>query len=258
MDICVLGSGSAGNSTYIASGGTKVLIDAGFSCAEIEKRLNEIGTSLSDITAICITHEHSDHKRGLAVICRRHGITVYANHGTAEALELDDRIRDVTWNIFTTGQQFKIGDITFEPFSVPHDSYDPVGFIASSAGTNVGVVTDMGMVTSLVRERLKGCHAVVVESNHDERMLKESERPWPLKQRILGRQGHLSNAQAAELLTQIAGPSLKFVFLAHLSSECNDAETALIEVGRAFAEKGIKNVTVKPALQSRISDLVRL
>lgn len=255
LRICVLGSGSKGNCTYVASASTAVLIDAGLSGKETARRLEAIGCGLEQIRAICISHEHSDHTAGLKVLHAKHGIPVYANAGTAEGLRREDRFQELTWKIFTTGSAFAVGDLQIEPFSVPHDAYDPVGFIVNGARARVGVVTDMGVPTHLIRERLRSCGAVVVEANHDERMLQEAERPWHLKQRILGRQGHLSNEAAAAMLAEIAGPTLRQVFLAHISDECNREELAVRTATNRLAERGHGHVRVCATFSDRVSEV---
>ncbi len=251
ITVCVLASGSSGNCIYVASGNTRILIDAGLSRKETGVRLEGIGVELASIDAVCVTHEHSDHKSGLAVLQRRSSVALYGNAGTVDAIEQSDKTKGLDWNVFTTGQPFKIGDLDIEPFSVPHDSYDPVGFAVSCEGVRVGVVTDMGIVTELIRERLKNCDVLVLESNHDEQMLKQSQRPWSLKQRILGRQGHLSNSQAAELVVDVAGPRLKALFLAHLSSDCNTPDLALETVKSALSDSGKADIPVKVTWRSR-------
>jgi phosphoribosyl 1,2-cyclic phosphodiesterase len=251
LTVCVLGSGSSGNCTYLASGETEILIDAGLSGREIGRRLDAVGGSLSRVSAVCVTHEHDDHRAALAVLHRRHGIGLYGNAGTIEAIERNPRFAGLAWNVFETGTPFCIGDIRLEPFSVPHDSYDPVGFVASCGAARVGIVTDIGMVTELVRQRLRDCAVVVLEANHDEGMLRDAARPWSLKQRIAGRQGHLSNAQAAELAVSVAGAALRTVFLAHLSADCNEPDLAVETVRRALAEKGWSGVAVQATFPDR-------
>lgn len=256
MKVCVLGSGSGGNCTYVASETTAILIDAGLSGRATGLRLAECGTTVESIQAICVTHEHSDHTSGLAVLHRAGQVKLYANHATMEGVSARVGVeKKLHWNVFSTGANFQIGDLSIDPFSVPHDAYDPVGFIIRCGETRVGVVTDMGMVTGLIRERLRACNVLVVESNHDEQMLKEADRPWHLKQRISGRQGHLSNQHAAELLTDIAGSHLKAVFLAHLSSECNTPELALRTIDAALKAKGHLHVHVTVAPSDRVSEL---
>ena len=255
MKICVLGSSSGGNCTYLASQRTAILIDAGLSGRETGKRLAEIGVVTESIEAICLTHEHGDHTSGLAALSKIGRIRLYANSGTAEGVKAKPGLAALSWNIFSNGSPFRIGDLEIEPFSVPHDAYDPVGFVVRCGETCVGVVTDMGVVTGLIRERLRLCNALVIESNHDEQMVKDADRPWHLKQRIVGRQGHLSNAHAAELLAEIVGPHLKMVFLAHLSGECNRPDLALKAVTDSLRAKNATHVVVKVAPPDRISEL---
>ena len=251
ITVCMLASGSSGNCTYVASERTRILIDAGLSGKETGARLESIGVNLDDIDAICVTHEHSDHKSGLAVLQRRCGVELYGNAGTIDAISQDSKMKGLDWNVFTTGQPFNIGDLHIEPFSVPHDSLDPVGFVVSCEGVRIGAVTDMGMVTELIKERLKQCDVFVIESNHDEQMLKESQRPWSLKQRILGRQGHLSNGQAASLISEVTSPRLKAVFLAHLSSDCNTRDLARAAVEEVLSGS---DVVVEVARRSKICE----
>lgn len=252
---CVLGSGSSGNCTYIGSGGTSILIDAGLSGRETKQRLDQIGIPIAEVRGICLSHEHNDHTSGLRVLHRRHQIPIYANSGTVEAMGRDARFADLQWRVFTTGSAFEIGELRVEPFSVSHDAYEPVGFVVSSGRARVGVVTDMGVVTTLVRERLRGCQAVVIEANHDEQMLMDAERPWSLKQRIMGRQGHLSNQRAAEMLAEIAGAELRQVFLAHISRDCNRHELALEAARHTLAGVGHSQVAVSCTFPDRVSDV---
>ncbi len=255
MKTCVLASGSSGNCIYLGSGSTHLLIDVGLSGRETLNRLEQVGVKLSAITAICLTHEHSDHIAGLRVLHSRHRIPLYANAGTIEAVRRDEKMHGLTWQVFTTGSPFQIGDLLLEPFAVPHDSYEPVGFVVSSGTVRVGVVTDIGVVTHLVRERLRPCRALIVESNHDERMLADARRPWLLKQRIAGRQGHLSNAHAAALISEIAGPGLSQIFLSHLSADCNRPELALKTMQTALGRLGHAHVRVCVTFPDRVSEV---
>lgn len=207
-------------------GDEAVLIDAGFSCREITKRLEQVGVAPEQLKGICVSHEHSDHIAGLYQMQKKYGIPLFANSGTAEAVHLKGR-DECKWHVFNNGSPFGVGGFSILPFPVPHDAYDPVGFIVAGGGARVGVVTDAGTPTALIRTRLATCQIIILESNHDEEMLKEAERPWTLKQRISGRQGHLSNDQSAELLAQVVHPELQHVFLVHLSDECNTPEQAL-------------------------------
>jgi len=233
-----------------------VLVDAGLSGKETMRRLDAAGVrSTGTISAICLTHEHSDHISGLSALSTRLKAPIYANSGTIEAARQAIGERRLDWHVFITGQEFKIGQLDIEPFSVCHDAYDPVGFVFSSGGCRVGIVTDIGIVTSLVREKLRNCAALVIEANHDERMLRDSDRPWPLKQRIAGRQGHLSNNHAGELVAECAGPALKRVYLAHLSSECNRPEIAADAVRKSLCDHGFDKVEVIISHQDSSTDL---
>lgn len=256
LTVCVLSSGSSGNATYVSSGSTRLLIDVGLSCRQVEARLEAIGVALESVTAVCVTHEHGDHTAGISRLHRRTSVPVYANTGTINAVE-HGVASGVGWQVFTTGQAFRVGDLSVHPFSVPHDSYDPVGFaIQADDGSRVGVATDMGVVTSLVRERLRDCAVMVVEANHDEQMLRDADRPWSLKQRIAGRQGHLSNRQAGELVAELAGPATRVVFLSHLSADCNRPEAALKTVTRILADRQLGHIAVKLTYPDRPSDCV--
>lgn len=255
LRVSILGSGSSGNCTYIASDQTAVLIDAGLSAREIGRRLESVGADLSDVQGICVSHEHGDHTQGLSVLHRRKGVPLYANGGTVEALCRDPTFTELSWRIFTTGSAFTVGDLIVEPFSVPHDAYEPVGFVVSCGDARVGVVTDMGMPTTLIRERLRHCRLLVVESNHDEQMLQDAERPWHLKQRIRGRQGHLSNQRAAAMLAEIAGPHLTTVFLAHLSADCNRPDLARRTMLDVLGAAGHTHISVNVTYPDRPTEL---
>ncbi len=230
-------------------------MDAGLSARETARRLEQCGSRIEDLAAVCISHEHSDHVAGLRVLHQKYGIPCYANRGTSEALVGSTKIGAIRWTMFTTGSPFTIGDLTVEPFSVPHDAYEPVGYRVSCNGTSVAVVTDMGIATGLIRSRLSGCKAVVVEANHDDLLLRNAERPWYLKQRIAGRQGHLSNQAAAELIEEIAGPHLEHVYLAHLSEDCNDGPLAEKLIRDVLGRKSCAATRVSLTYPDRISDI---
>lgn len=234
------------------------MIDAGFSARSIEQRLAAVGLRLKDVNAICVSHEHADHTQGLRVLHQKAGIPIYANRGTIEALAREPEFAEISWRQFATGFPFTIGDLRIEPFSVPHDAYEPVGFVVSNGECRLAVVTDMGMSTSLIRQRLRNCRALVLESNHDEQLLLEAERPWYLKQRIRGRQGHLSNAGAAALLAEIAGPELRLVVLAHLSQDCNTPELAFQTVTRSLQAQGWGHINVVVSHPDRPTELCLL
>ncbi len=258
MRLCVLASGSSGNCIYVESGGTALLVDAGVSARETERRLTAIGVDLAAVRGICLTHEHDDHRAGLCVLQRRTGAALYANAGTIEGVGQGEDAVGLNWNVFQTGTSFPVGPLTVTSFSVPHDSYDPVGYVIEDGAVRVGIVTDIGIPTGVVRQRLKACRVLVLEANHDEQLLKETQRPWALKQRILGRQGHLSNTQAGELLCDVASEALQTVFLAHLSSECNRPELALRTVRHLLERGGHGHIAVKLTYPDRPSEIAEV
>ena len=257
LEVCILASGSSGNSIYIASSKTRILIDAGLSAKQVALRLDQIGVVPESINGICISHEHGDHVNGIRVLQKRHGIPVYVNAGTLNGIKRQPKSDEISAKIFQTGSAFDIGDIKVEPFSVPHDAYEPVGFRLQCGNTAVGVVTDLGMPTALIRDKLKGCKAIVIESNHDEDLLREAPRPWPLKQRIRSRQGHLSNIDCARLIAESATDELEHIFLAHLSSDCNTPDTAMRTVSSQLRLDGLGHINLEIATASEISSMWR-
>ena len=250
--LCVLGSGSSGNCIYFGADGHHWLVDAGLSGREISSRLQSIDVPLEKIDGVFVTHEHDDHIRTVTYLNRKYGIQLYANSVTAEAV--DNLLkRKVIWNIFLNGNRFRSDCIEIEPFSVPHDAMDPVGFIIYKGSLKIGIVTDIGVVTTLVRQRLKGCDLIVLESNHDHDLLNDSKRPWSLKQRISGRHGHFSNEQAAELVSDVADSRLKAIFLAHLSHECNKPDRAFKVMSDMLRKTTLQNVSVELTYPDKIS-----
>jgi phosphoribosyl 1,2-cyclic phosphodiesterase len=255
LRLCVLGSGSSGNCTYVASPTTAVLIDAGLSARAVAARLARIGVSLDEIQGICVSHEHSDHVAGLSVLHRQHGIPLYANRGTIQGLRDRRDLGEMRWEVFPTGPVFAIGDLAISAFAVRHDTEEPVGFVVADRTAAIGVATDLGEPTAAVREQLRQCHAVVLEANHDEEMLLASRRPAWLKERILGPDGHLSNASAAAMLAEIANPRLRRVFLAHLSAECNTPERACRAARATLERAGHHHVELSLTHPDRISQI---
>jgi len=253
----VLASGSSGNCIYVGSGQTGLLVDAGLSGKETLRRLEALQLSPSRVRAICVSHEHNDHTSGLRALQRKYGLDLFANAGTIEALNRSPDMQDIQWKVFSTGFAFAVGDLTVEPFAVSHDAFEPVGFVVAAGRERVGIATDIGIATGLVRERLKGCRVLVIESNHDERLLQEARRPWHLKQRIAGRQGHLSNTSAGRLVCELAGPELERVFLVHLSEECNRHDLAMKTVQQILAQAGHARIRVSLTYPDRISDVWR-
>lgn len=234
----ILGSGSSGNCAYLETDDIRLLVDAGFSGRQIEQRLALIGRSLSDIQAIFVTHEHSDHVCGLPVLTKRHGIPVYCNRLTAEYLHA--QIPGFKgWHPFDSGATIELGDLKINSFSVPHDACDPVGFMFSHALGNIGFLTDLGYATRLVIERVRAARALVLEANHDLKLLQEdTRRPWAVKQRILSRHGHLSNDAAAEVAAEVVTEAMEDLYLGHLSADCNNPLCARTTVSRKLEENG--------------------
>lgn len=244
LTLCNFASGSTGNCTLLATENTKVLIDAGISTKRIKIHLQERGMKLTDLDGVCVTHEHSDHIQALPLLNRKHAVPLYGNAGTIQSLAHKKKFEDLSWKVFTNGQPFEIGDFTFQPFSIPHDAYDPVSYIVTVGDYRIGFATDIGLATRLVRHQLKKCHVLILETNHDRILLEESERPWSLKQRIGGRQGHLSNEEAADLLKDIAGPELQQVYLAHMSKDCNQVALAESCIRLTLKELSLEQVKI--------------
>ncbi|MCE2983911.1 MAG: MBL fold metallo-hydrolase [Parachlamydia sp.] len=223
---CPLASGSKGNCIYVGTEQTKILVDAGLSGKAIRSKLAEINVDISEIDAILITHEHTDHIQGLKTLACKLGIPVFANHETAKGI-VNALHSCPKFKIFTTGESFELGDLEVHPFSIQHDTLDPVAFTIRTSGMKLGFCTDLGFATSLVQAKLQECDYLYLEANHQPSMVHASPRPMIYKQRVLSRSGHLSNEGCGNLLAQIFCPQLKHVYLAHLSSECNTPETAL-------------------------------
>jgi phosphoribosyl 1,2-cyclic phosphodiesterase len=249
IQLTILGSGSAGNCAYLETDQARLLIDAGLSARQIRQRMAPLGRAPETLTGILITHEHSDHIAGLAGLAERLNVPIYCNHLTKAAMEAQLNIK-VNAQIFATGGSFEIGDVTIDTFSIPHDAYDPVGFLVRTAAGNIGFLTDLGHATKLVVERIRAANVLLLEANHDVKMLQDDpRRPWSLKQRILSRHGHLSNESAADVAEQILSSSLRRLYLGHLSRDCNRPELALQAVAGRLERLGGTHVWVEPASQ---------
>jgi len=241
-----LGSGSSGNATLVTFGARRVLVDAGLSARELTLRLAASGVTPDQLSAILLSHEHHDHARGLERLTVKHGIPVFTAPETLAALNLAPRHLGA-WHPFTPGIPFDACGVKVDPFSVPHDAVNPVGFVLEAEGVRVGIATDLGHATTLVVERLRGCHVLVVEANHDDGMLVRGPYPWALKQRIGGRLGHLSNEEAATLLAAVADEDCQAVILAHLSESNNTAALARQAVASALARAGRSRYAMRVA-----------
>ena len=256
MRFCLLASGSAGNAVYVESGGTRLLVDGGLSGRELADRLGRVGADPASLAGIVVSHEHADHVLGVGVLARRYRLPVYIHPRTLEAaaprLGRLDRVVP-----FRTGESFPVGSLRLRPFPVPHDAVRPVGFLLEGRGRRLGLATDMGFVPALVRERLRGCHALVLESNHDPDLLRKGPYTWPLKQRILGRNGHLSNQAAAALLRDLLHPGLQRVVLAHLSQVNNLPELAMETAGAVLGPtRDVRLETAGPQGSDRLLRIV--
>jgi len=248
--LTILGSGSSGNCAYVETEETRVLIDAGFSLRQIRQRLASIGRAPENLTGILVTHEHSDHVSSLPMLSGKLGIPAYLNRPTHEAVEYQCQAR-LPCRLFATGASFELGDIMVETFSIPHDAQDPVGFLLRTPAGNIGFLTDLGHTTRLVLERIRPAHALVLEANHDVKMLQDCPtRPWSLKQRILGRHGHLSNEAAADAAEQIMSAELRHLYLGHLSRECNRPELAHRVMSERLQRIGANHVRLELTSQA--------
>lgn len=260
MKLCVLASGSRGNATYLESGGTRILIDAGLSGIELEKRLAVIGVDLTEIDAILVTHEHNDHIHGVGVLSRRLKIPVYANPATfAAASKTVNKL--FSYNEFVTGGTFYYRNLEIHPFSVSHDTEDPVGFRISDGRVTFGYCTDTGKISRLMQHRLAGCQAIVLECNHDIEMLQNGTYPPYLKQRIRSNQGHLDNVTAAAFLQELAHVKLQHVVLAHLSEENNHPDIAfhaVVEILNNDPGCPAADARITVACQGSVGELIRI
>jgi phosphoribosyl 1,2-cyclic phosphodiesterase len=243
VSISVLASGSRGNSTIVRSSHTKILVDAGVSCRETFKRMRAAGEEPHSLSAILITHEHSDHVYGLAVLAKKLKIPVFMTGATHQAWSkamrdsMGEPPQPVKLETFSSGRGFDIGDIAVMPFTIPHDAADPVGFTFRAEGVKVGIATDLGYMPPSVCDQLRGCNLLVIESNHDVEMLRGGPYPWSVKQRVMSRVGHLSNEALAEFFARDYDGSATFVVLAHLSEQNNHPEIALRAAEKALGPR---------------------
>jgi len=251
-----LGSGSRGNAAFVQLGSTSLLVDAGLSARKLAELLEAVGVAPGTIDGILISHEHSDHTRGVERFSRKHGAPVLCSRATLEAMDRSPA-HFAEWQPLGPGA-FDLGEVQIETFPVPHDAAAPVGFVLHGEGLRVGIATDLGHATTLVRERLRGCHVQMVESNHDDKMLRDGPYPWQLKQRVAGRLGHLSNREAAAVLGETADQACRAVILAHLSEKNNTPELARRAVAGALEARGGREITVRVATADGPTQAVEL
>jgi len=260
FSLTMLGSGSAGNSALVATGHTRILVDSGLSARQVVLRLEQCGITPEQLDGVVLTHEHTDHICGLEVLCHKFGLPIYCNPLTSEALRsngLAERCRN--WRLFATGAEFSICDITVQTFPVPHDAVDPLGFVFSAGSGSLGFITDLGYVTKLIVERLRHVQTLVIETNHDEKLLQnDTHRPWPVKQRIQSRHGHLSNTAAAGVIEELLPGEIERVVLGHLSRDCNTPTLALNRVRASLEKCGRHDVQTYCATQLEISPRFRV
>lgn len=230
-----IASGSKGNCAYLGTKSCKLLVDLGISKQATVEALRSMNIHPEEIQGILITHEHSDHIAGLRSFIKSYKTPLICNIETARSLR---HLLDLcpTFKIFTTGHSFSLEDLRIQTFNVPHDAVDPVGFIFHYSGIKIGFCTDLGWGTSWITHFLYDCDYLLIESNHDPEMVLQSSRPESCKQRILGKQGHISNAECGALLQRVLTPRIKKIYLAHLSLECNTEEKALHTVSSAIQE----------------------
>ena len=240
LKFCSFASGSSGNSYLVKDDNTAVLIDAGISGKRILQGLEETDTPREMVSALLITHEHIDHVQSIPVLTKRiPDLSVYANQATWENIERP--VPQDCRHIFETGQDFRIGDLTIRPFPVPHDAAEPVGFSVYGDDRQISICTDVGYITDEIREEIQDADLLLLEANHEREMLLMGRYPYPLKQRILGDEGHLSNVSCGECLGDIIGRSEKKrqVLLGHLSRENNDPHVAMLAVRNTLQEQEI-------------------
>ena len=265
VSVTVLASGSRGNSAMVQSSSTRILVDAGISCRETCKRLKAAGDDPHRLSAVVITHEHSDHVVGLQVLARKLNVPIFMTGATHQAWSR--AVRDSTGErpevsrleFFASGKRFQIGDIEITPFTIPHDAADPVGFTFRCEGVKVGIATDLGYMPPSVCDQLRSCDVLVLESNHDLEMLRGGPYPWSVKQRVMSRVGHLSNEALADFLHKDYDGNATYIVLAHLSEQNNHPELARGAAEKALGgRRTLLHNQVMLAAQSEVMQPIRL
>ncbi|TDT63254.1 MBL fold metallo-hydrolase [Fonticella tunisiensis] len=242
MEFCSLYSGSSGNSLYVATERTKILVDAGLSGKKIQDGLKEIGVNPCEVDAILITHEHDDHIKSAGILSRRFNIPIYANTKTWEAMiDFIGDIREENIKVFESNVPYEIKDLTVIPFSIPHDAADPTGYSFVHGKNKISIATDIGHASEGVKNNIKDSDLILLESNHDVEMLKVGPYPYPLKRRVLGDSGHLSNEDAGKTIVEILNSKIKKVILGHLSKTNNYPELAYRTVLSILQMNGVRD-----------------
>lgn len=259
---CSLSSGSSGNCQYIETENMKILIDAGFSGKRVEELLSSIDVCPSTLDGIFVTHEHTDHVRGVGVLSRRYDLPLYANEKTWLGMENRiGKIKEKNIKIFTTEDFLEIKDLTVNPISIFHDAMDPVGYVVHYKDKKISIVTDTGFIDNTIKEKIKNSNIYLMESNHDVDMLREGSYPWNLKQRISSTKGHLSNCDAAKVLSETVLGEEEIILLGHLSKDNNKPELAYGTVRSELSHKGVdvnKDITLHMTYRDRISQVYYL
>ena len=265
VSVSVLASGSRGNSAIVRSATTTILVDAGISCRETFKRMKAAGDDPHILSAILITHEHTDHVYGLAVLARKLNVPIFMTGATHQAWaravrdSVGEKPEVAKLELFSSGCRFQIGDIAVTPFTIPHDAADPVGFAFRSEGIKVAIATDLGYVPPNVCDHLRACDVLVIESNHDVEMLRGGPYPWSVKQRVMSRVGHLSNDALADFFASDYDGSAAYVVLAHLSEQNNHPEIARRAAEKALSpRRNLLHNRVLLAAQSEPMEAIRL
>lgn len=265
MRLCSIASGSSGNCIYVGSDTTNILVDTGISGKKVEFGLNALDLTMKDLDGIFVTHEHSDHVKGLGVIARKCGIPIYATAGTIRAMEENGSLGKMPEGIFHTIQEdvsCKIGDLEVRPFQISHDAAQPVGYCVHHGEKKVGIATDMGTYDEYIVDNLTGLDALVLEANHDVNMLQVGSYPYYLKRRILGKRGHLSNEDAGKLLCRLLHDNMKDIFLGHLSKENNYEalayETVCAEVTMGDNPYKADDFCIRVARRDEVSKVVTI
>ena len=257
--VSVLASGSRGNATFVRTERVRLLIDAGLSRKEIAKRLEAIGEDPDGIDAVLVTHEHNDHASGVRTLVKELPLTAYLTWGTGRALQASEfELNGSRITTIIPGVAFTIGDADIVPFRVPHDAAEPVAFSITSGGVKITQLTDVGYMPDHVAARLSGSHMLILESNHDLEMLRVGPYPWNLKQRLMGRHGHLSNYAVGRFIREQYDGMAEHVVLAHLSSKNNHPELARQEAARALRDRGLSPALLKLTSQDQPTDPVQL
>ncbi len=265
LELCAIASGSSGNCICVGDDNTHVLIDAGISGKRIENGLHEFDLKANEMQGILVTHEHIDHIAGIGVMARRYGIPIYSTEGTIEAIKRSKsvgKIDDSLFQVITPGKRFSIGDLIFKPISISHDAADPVAYKVSNENKTVAVITDLGNYNQAIVDELQGLDALLLEANHDIKMLQMGPYPYPLKQRILGDRGHLSNERSGQLLSDLLHDNFGTVLLGHLSKENNYEELAYeavrLEVTMGDTPYKAEDFPMMVARRDTVSDRIRV